>query len=74
MAGAMAVRATAADRPGDAMDIEQQIKLAAEFEAKLAEKDAHIKALTHALGKLSFEVKCLKGMLRDRVPMDIEAE
>jgi hypothetical protein len=56
------------------MDTETQIRLAAEFEAKLAEKDAHIEALTHALGKLSFENRCLKGMLRDRVPVDMEAE
>ena len=56
------------------MDTEAQIKLSAEFEAKLAEKDAHIEALINALGKLSFENRCLKGALRDRVPLDVEAE
>lgn len=56
------------------VDTDAQIKLSAEFESKLAEKDAHIEALTQALGKLSFENRCLRGMLRDRVPDDIEAE
>lgn len=56
------------------MDVEAQIRLAAEFEAEMAKKDAQIEALTHALGKLSFENRCLKGMLRDRLPDDVEAE
>jgi len=54
--------------------ISQLEQIHAEYSAKIAVLESEKERLYHALGTLAYEVKCLKGMLRDRLPVDVEAE